>query len=140
MEATTFKDKTYLPIKSDADEIMLDFRNTTRVLASEDGSLLGSGVFGVRADENHIQNVQGWMAILAYIFSLGIIALHCIYIGNYLLYKVDNILILAQSLYFFSFINLMVGNPVSQYYYGFLWSHFGFFPNYFAGAIPPMYL
>lgn len=33
----------------------------------------------------------------------------------------------------------MVGRPIAQYYYGFLWSHFGFFPNYFAGTIPSRY-
>ena len=33
----------------------------------------------------------------------------------------------------------MVGIPLAQYYYGFLWSHFGFFPNYFKGTIPEGY-
>ena len=80
-----------------------------------------------------------WLAIIAYVISILLIVLHSIYIGNLLLYKVDNALIFAQSLYFFSFINLMIGKYIAQYYYGFLWSHFGFFPNYFAGTIPTAY-
>ena len=33
----------------------------------------------------------------------------------------------------------MVGIPLAQYYNGFRWSHFGFFPNYFKGTIPDGY-
>lgn len=69
-----------------------------------------------------------------------LICLHAIYTGNELIYKVDNFLIFAQSLYYFSFVHLLINASIGQFYYGFLWSHFGFFPNYFSGTIPPLYM
>ena len=80
-----------------------------------------------------------WLAYIGYIFSWIIIILHAIYIGNGLLYKVDNLLILAQTYYFFQFINLLTGNYLSQFFYGWRWSHGGFFPNFFSSAIPEGY-
>ena len=80
-----------------------------------------------------------WLAYLGYIFSWIIILLHAVYIGNNLLYKVDNLLILAQTYYFFQFINLLTGNYLSQFYYGWRWSHGGFFSNFFSRAIPSGY-
>ena len=80
-----------------------------------------------------------WLAYLGYIFSWIIILLHAVYIGNNLLYKVDNLLVLAQTYYFFQFINLLAGNYLSQFYYGWRWSHGGFFPNFFSGTIPNGY-
>ena len=80
-----------------------------------------------------------WLAYLGYFFSIFIIILHAIYIGNNLIYKVDNLLILAQTYYFFQFIHILAGNYLSQFYYGWRWSHGGFFPNFFSGQIPTGY-
>ncbi len=72
--------------------------------------------------------------------GIVLICLHVVYIGNDLIYKVDNTLILAQSIYFFSFVQLLVGKLLSQFYYGWLFSHFGFFPNFFIDYIPSNYM
>jgi hypothetical protein len=56
------------------------------------------------------------------------------------LYKVDNSLILAQLLYFFSFVQLLAGKLLSQFYYGWIFAHFGFFPNFFSNTIPASYI
>jgi hypothetical protein len=80
-----------------------------------------------------------WLAYLGYIFSWIIFCLHAVYIGNDLLYKVDNLLILAQTFYFFQFVNLLTGNYLSQFYYGWRWAHGGFFPNFFEATIPEGY-
>lgn len=69
-----------------------------------------------------------------------LICLHAVYIGNDLLYKVDNSLILAQLIYFFSFVRLLAGKLLSQFYYGWVFAHFGFFPNFFAKNIPSSYI
>ena len=103
------------------------------------GSFLGGGIYGVKNKESFREYARSWLAILSFVLSIILIILHAIYIGNSLLYKVDNALTFAQSMYYFSFINLMIGQPVAQYYYGFLWSHFGFFPNYFRATIPNGY-
>jgi hypothetical protein len=68
-----------------------------------------------------------------------LIALHCVFIGNDLMYKVDNALILVQTVYYFSFVKLLVGKLLSQFYYGWIYAHGGFFPNYFINTIPDGY-
>ena len=72
--------------------------------------------------------------------SIVLICLHVVFIGNDLLYKVDNTLILAQSIYFFSFVQLLVGRLLAQFYYGLLFASFGFFPNFFKNTIPSNYV
>jgi len=83
--------------------------------------------------------MRRWLAYFGYIFSWIILALHFVYIGNYLLYKVDNLLVLAQTFFFFQYVNLLTGNYLSQFYYGWRWMHGGWFPNFFKAAIPHGY-
>ena len=68
-----------------------------------------------------------------------VLLVHAIYIGNTMLYKTDNLIIFCQTIYFFSFVNLLVGNHLAQYYYGWIYMHLGFWPNYFDGTIPNQY-
>ena len=44
----------------------------------------------------------------------------------------DNLLILVQTIYFFSFVKVLVGRLLAQFYYGWIYSHVGFFPNFFT--------
>jgi hypothetical protein len=76
--------------------------------------------------------MKTWLAYIGYIMSIVIIAMHCIYVGNELLYKMDNLLILVQTIYFFSFVKVLVGRLLAQFYYGWIFSHIGFFPNFFS--------
>jgi hypothetical protein len=55
------------------------------------------------------------------------------------MYKMDNLIIFCQSIYFFTFVKLLVGNTLAQYYHGWLWMHLGFYVNYFEGTIPSQY-
>lgn len=84
--------------------------------------------------------MKTWLAFIGYIMSITLILLHAVFIGNNLLYKVDNVLILAQSIYYFSFVQLLVGKLLSQFYYGWIFAHFGFFPNFFKHLIPSNYV
>ena len=77
-----------------------------------------------------------WLAYFGYIFSWFILLLHAVYIGNGLLYKVDNLLVLAQTYHFFQFVNLLVGNTLSQFYYGWRWMHGGYFRNFWKFTVP----
>jgi hypothetical protein len=43
----------------------------------------------------------------------------------------DNLIIFCQSIFFFLFNRIIVGNPIAQFYYGWSWAHLDFFPNYF---------
>jgi hypothetical protein len=140
MNLAQFNNKSYIGIKTTADEVILDFSPNIEQISSGGGNRLASTVYGVSSDSDHIQNSKFWLAIIAYVLSLLLICLHAIYVGNELIYKVDNWLILAQTMYFFSFVQLLINMPIGQFYYGFLFAHFGFFPNYFKGTIPDNYM
>jgi hypothetical protein len=49
-----------------------------------------------------------------------------------LLYKMDNLIILCQTIYYFSFVKILVGKLLAQFYYGWVFSHLGFFKNFFT--------
>lgn len=83
--------------------------------------------------------MKTWLAFIGYVMSWVLIILHAVYIGNGLLYKVDNVIILAQTFYFFSFVKLLVGELLAQFYYGWIYSHGGFFLNFFQNSVPPGY-
>jgi hypothetical protein len=76
--------------------------------------------------------MKTWLAIIGEIMSVVIIAMHCVFVGNQLLYKMDNLIILAETIYFFSFVKVLVGDLLAQFYYGWIFSHIGFFPNFFS--------
>ena len=97
-------------------------------------------MYGVGSEHGHQTFMKTWLAYIGYIMGITVILLHVVFIGNDLLYKVDNTLILAQSIYFFSFVKLLVGKLLSQFYYGWLWAHFGFWPNFFGNRVPAAYL
>ena len=84
--------------------------------------------------------MKTWLAYIGYIMSITIILLHAVYIGNELLYKVDNLLIFVQSIYYFSFAKNLVGHLLAQFYYGWFYAHAGFLPNIFSAEIPPHYV
>lgn len=75
--------------------------------------------------------MKKWLAGIGYVLSILVIIVHCIYIANSILYKMDNIIIFIQSIYFFLFNRILISNPLAQFYYGFSWAHLNFFPNYF---------
>ncbi len=99
-------------------------------LQDENGDHPFTNYYGVRYNNAHNDFMTHWLAYLGYFFSWFILLLHAVYIGNGLIYKVDNLLVLAQTYYYFQFVNLLVGNTLSQFYYGFRWMHGGFFRNF----------
>jgi hypothetical protein len=89
-------------------------------------------VYGSTAQNTHPEFMKTWLAIIGQIMGVVIVAMHCIYVGNELLYKMDNLIILAQTIYYFSFVKLLVGRLLAQFYYGWIFAHLGFFPNFFT--------
>ena len=98
----------------------------------ENGDYTINQFYGVRYDNAHNDFMTHWLAYLGYFFTWFILLLHAVYIGNGLIYKVDNLLVLAQTYYYFQFVNLLVGNTLSQFYYGFRWMHGGYFRNFWT--------
>ena len=76
--------------------------------------------------------MKTWLSIIGQIMSIVAIAMHCIYVGNGMLYKMDNLLILMQTVYYFSFVKILVGRLLAQFYYGWIFTHLGYFPNFFT--------
>ncbi len=108
-------------------------------MTDENGEHPINRAYGVRFDNAHNDFMTHWLAYLGYFFSWFILLLHAAYIGNGLIYKVDNLLVLAQTYYYFQFVNLFVGNTLSQFYYGFRWMHGGFFRNFWKYTVPGNY-
>ena len=67
------------------------------------------------------------------------VLVHAAYIGNGLIYKMDNLIIFVQTIYFFGFVNNFSGSHLSQFYYGWGWSHGTYMYNFFQFAIPGGY-
>lgn len=51
----------------------------------------------------------------------------------------DNLLIFAQTIFYFSFVKNLAGRLLAQFYFGWSFSHAWFLPNIFAGVIPVGY-
>lgn len=102
--------------------------------------VLPNTVYGATVAQSHPEFMKTWLAFIGEIMSIVIILLHVVFVGNDLLYKVDNTLILAQTIYYFSFVQLLVGKLLAQFYYGWIFAHFGFFPNFFVSNIPSSYV
>ncbi len=84
--------------------------------------------------------MKTWLAFIGYIMSLTIIILHFIYVGIEYQYKTDNLLILAQTIFYFLYVRLLVGRLLSQFYYGWYYLHAGFLANLFQNQILPYYI
>ncbi len=108
-------------------------------LKTSSGLTLVNPSYGASPGSTHTQWITRWLAILGYVVSSIILLVHCVYVGNGLLYKVDNLIVLAQTVYLFQFVQLLVGNTLAQYYYGWGVMHLTFWPNYFSSAIPSNY-
>lgn len=114
---------------------ILNMTGQVKTLASS-SLIFPNTVYGATSSQSHPEFMKTWLAYIGYIMGLTLILLHVVFIGNDLLYKVDNTIILAQTIYFFSFIQLLVGKLLAQFYYGWIFTHFGFFPNFFIDTIP----
>ena len=102
---------------------------------SVNGLYPASTVYGVSADSSFRAFLSSDYAWIGYLFSVVILMTHCIYIGNNYMYKMDNLIIFCQSIFYFLFIRLLTSNPVAQYYYGWNWLNFFFYPNYFESSL-----
>ena len=110
---------------------MLNVTDQISNIVSQQGLVLSNTVYGVENAQSHPNFMKTWLAYIGYIMAIVLILLHAVFVGNDLLYKVDNAIILAQTIYFFSFVQLLIGKLLSQFYYGWIFAHFGFFPNFF---------
>lgn len=90
-----------------------------------------NSIYGMSYESSFRSYVKGWLAGVGYVMSLLLLGIQFIYLANNMPYKMDNIIIFSQSLYYFLFNRLLIANPAAQYYYGFTWIHLNFYPNYF---------
>ena len=111
----------------------------TSLQGVEDSYIFPNKIYGTLATNDHPKFIKYWLAYIGYIMSIVILLLHFVYIGNQLIYKVDNLLIFVQSIFYFSFARNLVGRLVSQFYYGWFFAHAGFLPNLFKDTIPDYY-
>lgn len=77
---------------------------------------------------------QGY-AWVGWILAVLILVTHWIWVGNGMLYKMDNLIILGQAIFCCLFLRTLSENTLGQYYYGWGWLLLDFFPNYFRGYV-----
>lgn len=102
--------------------------------------MLPNKVYGSDTSQDHRTFMRSWLAYIGYIMSIVILILHFIFIGMELLYKMDNLIIFVQSIFFFSFVKNLVGRLLAQFYYGWSFAHAAFLPNLFSPMIPDHYV
>jgi hypothetical protein len=119
---------------------VLDLSNQIKNLVTDNNLAFPNTAYGAAAMQSHPEFMKTWLAYIGYIMGITLILLHVVFIGNDLLYKVDNALILGQTIYFFSFVQLLVGKLLAQFYYGWSFTHFAFFPNFFSSSVPNNYV
>jgi hypothetical protein len=98
-----------------------------------------NSIYGVKYGDTRPNIIKHDMAFIGYCFSIALLVLWLIYVGSDVLYKVDNLIILCQTIYFFIFAKAVLEINLAQFYYGWRFSHFGFFPNIFKHTISPGY-
>lgn len=97
-------------------------------------------VYGTTYMADHTVFMTTWLAYIGYIMSIVILLLHIVFIGNELLYKVDNLLIFTQSIFYFSFVQNLVGRLLAQFYFGWSFSLARFLPNLFDSIVEDHYV
>ena len=122
-------------IQSDQPTHILNLSGTLPTYHSASNTYPPNSVYGLNAETSYSTFLKKSLALIGYILSLFILLTHCIYVGNQLSYKMDNIIIFCQSIFYFLFVRLLISNPVSQYYYGWSWIHINFYPKYFSTLI-----
>jgi hypothetical protein len=127
-------DKRYIEVVTAPGEgvVIANFTSSIAKLGSVEGYFPPNLVYGSATQNTHPEFMKTWLAIIGQIMGVVIWTMHCMYVGNELLYKMDNLIILAQTIYYFSFVKVLVGRLLAQFYYGWIFTHMGFFPNFFT--------
>jgi hypothetical protein len=129
----------YIQINNqDYNAMVLNFSQVVSSLANAPVSL-ENPIYGSVKGLDHTVFMSTWLAYIGEIMSLTVIVLHMVFIGNKLLYKVDNLLIFIQTIFYFSFVDKLEGKLLSQFYYGWSFAHARFLPNLFWRIIPDGY-
>jgi hypothetical protein len=94
-------------------------------------------IYGIDLTNTRPQLVKKDLASVSGTLSIVLLILQVIYAGNDLMYKVDNAFIMAQTVYYFLYSKGVLDLGISQFFYGWIFAHLGFFPNLFENSIPP---
>jgi hypothetical protein len=121
-----------ITFSSSAPTQILNLSGELANIRSASGLYPANSVYGINYETSFRSYIKKWLAGVGYVLSILIILLQCIYVANGIMYKMDNIIIFTQSLFFFLFTQTLIANPLAQFYYGWSWMHLNFFPNYFT--------
>ena len=110
---------------------MLNLSGAIQTYKSVKNHYPANSVYGINSETSYLTYIKHSLAYIGYILSIAVLMTQCVYVGNGLTYKMDNFIILTQSIFYFLFTDVFISNPVSQYYYGWSWMHLKFFPNFF---------
>lgn len=109
----------------------MNFNDAILNMTANSDLVLPSKIYGTVYLSDHTEFMKTWLAYIGYVMAIVIILLHAVFIGNELLYKVDNLVIFVQTIFYFSFVQNLVGRLLAQYYFGWSFAHARFLPNLF---------
>ena len=135
-------DGSAIIIESSQPSAVLNLSGVVQNYVSVNGNYPAATVYGVSSDTSFRAYLGRDYVWIGYIFSLIILATHCVYVGSNYMYKMDNLIVFCQAIFYFLFVRILSSNPVAQFYYGWNWLHLLFYPNYFslegtASSAPP---
>ena len=131
------KNGTSFTIESEKPYFILNLSGEIQNYKSLGDTYPANSIYGININTSYSTYIKHSLAYIGYILSLLVLMTHCIYIGNGYTYKMDNLIIFAQTIFYFLFTDIFISNPVSQYYYGWSWMHVNFYPNYFWSLLSP---
>lgn len=119
--------------------MIIDTTRSLRSMRSVGGLYPANSIYGIKFGGARNNLIKNDLAFIGYVFSIALLVLWILYIGSDVMYKVDNLMILMQVTYFFLYVRAVIDIGLAQFYYGFRYSHFGFFPNLFRSTMPANY-
>lgn len=120
--------------------MVIDTTRSLRSMRSINNLYPANSIYGVRYDHARNNLIRDDLAFIGYVYSIAMLVMWIVYIGSDVMYKVDNLMIFMQLIYFFLYVRAVIDIGLAQFYYGFRYAHFGFFPNIFKRTIPDHYI
>lgn len=131
-------DGQYIKLKGDSNFYSLTVAASQ--LQSSNNLTFPNQLYGSTTATARNEYMRTWLAYIGYVMAITILLLHWIYIGLGHLYKMDNLIIMTQGIFYFLFVKLLVGRLLTQFYWGWGWMHGIFLPNLLAPRIPEFYV
>jgi len=95
--------------------MIIDVTPTLRAMRSVDNLFPADSLYGVKYGDTRNNLIKHDLALFGYIYSIAALVLLVVYVGNDIMYKVDNLIILMQVIYFFLYVRAVIDIGLAQF-------------------------